>query len=232
MVVVCALIGEWLLTLVRFSLGFYASRIFSLATSTVVLVILLGETTRLYARLAHSNTMLQRATNKSMTLEAVVASISHELKQPLSAIVLRGSTALRSLGHAPPYLEKARLALNKIVSDGRRASQIFDNIRDLFKTTDQGRVLIDVNKMALDVLGILRGELNEHRITTCTELMSEPPLVVGHYGQLQEVLLNLIRNAIEAMDAVKDGSRVLRLRTENRRPRCNYHRSRRHRTGN
>lgn len=216
MVVVCALIGELALTLVRFSLGFYASRIFSLATSTVVLVILLGETTRLYARLAHSNTMLQRERrNKLMTLEAVVASISHELKQPLSAIVLRGSTALRSLGHAPPDLEKARLALNKIVSDGRRASQIFDNIRDLFKTTDQGRVLIDVNKMALDVLGILRGELNEHRITTCTELMSEPPLVVGHYGQLQEVLLNLIRNAIEAMDAVKDGSRVLRLRTEN-----------------
>jgi len=215
MVVVCALIGELALTVVRFSLGFYASRIFSLATSTVVLVILLGETTRLYARLAHSNILLRRErNNKLMNLEAVVASISHELKQPLSSIVLRSSTALRSLEHAPPDLEKARSALNKIGSDGHRASQIFDNIRDLFKTTDQDRTLIDVNEVTLDTLAILHEELKVHRITTRTELMPEPPLVVGHRGQLQEVLFNLIRNAIEAMDAIKDGSRVLRLRTE------------------
>jgi signal transduction histidine kinase len=216
MVVACALIGELALTVIRFSLGFYASRIFSLATSTVVLIILLGETTRLYWRLAHANTMLRREqNNKLMNLEAVVASISHEVKQPLAAIVMRGSTALRFLGHAPPELEKVRSTLNKIISDGRRASQIFDNIRDLFKTTDQGWVLIDVNEMTLGVLDALREELKEHRITTRTELMSEPPLVFGHRGQLQEVLLNLIRNAIEAMDAIKDGRRLLRLRTEN-----------------
>lgn len=215
MVVICALIGELALTVVRFSLGFYASRVFSLATSTIVLVILLAETTRLYTRLAHSNMMLQRErNNKLMNLEAVVASISHEVKQPLAAIVMRGGTALRFLRHTPPDLEKAQSALNKIVSSGHRASQIFDNIRDLFKTADQGRVLIDLNKMTLDILGILRGELKEHHITTRTELMSETPLVMGHPGQLQEVLLNLIRNAIEAMDANKDGARMLRLKTE------------------
>ena len=217
MVVTCALIGELALTVVRFSLGFYVSRILSLATSTIVLVILLAETMGLYTRLALANTMLRRERdNKLMNLAAVVASISHEVKQPLSAIVMRGSTALRFLGHTPPDVEKARSALNKIVSDGHRASQIFDNIRDLFRTSEQGRVPIDVNEVVLGILHIMKGELTEHHITTRTEFMPDPPCVMGHRGQLQEVLLNLISNAIEAMNANKYGNRVLRLTTERR----------------
>ena len=213
-VVVCALIGELALTLIRFSLGFYASRVFSLATSTIVLIILLGETTRLYASLAHSNMMLQRErTNKLMNLEGVVASISHEVKQPLAAIVANGGAALRFLARTPPDLEEVRSGLNEIVSDGHRAGQIFNNIRDLFKTTDHGKTLININEMTLDILRTQERDLQAHHITTHTELMSKPPLVLGHRGQLQGVLLNLIRNAIEAMEAVKDGRRLLRLRT-------------------
>jgi signal transduction histidine kinase len=217
MVVACALIGELAITVVRFSLGFYVSRVLSLLTSTIVLVILLAQTTELYTRLARANMMLRlERDNKLMNLEAVVASISHEVKQPLAAIVMRGSTALRFLSHAPPDLDKARLALNKIVSDGHRASQIFDNIRDLFRASDQQRVPVDVNEMVLGVLDTVQAELAEHRITVSTEPMAGSPLVSGHRGQLQEVLLNLIRNAIEAMATVADGSRVLRLRIERR----------------
>ncbi len=217
MVVACALIGELALTVVRFSLGFYASRILSLATSTIVLVILLAETTGLYTRLARTNMMLRRERdNKLMNLEAAVASISHEVKQPLAAIVMRGSTALRFLGHAQPDIEKARSALNKIVNDGHRASQIFDNIRDLFRVSDQAWIRIDVNKMILDVLEIVEGELAQHHVATRIELTAELAPVLGHPGQLQEVLLNLIRNAIEAMDAIKVSDRVLQLRTESR----------------
>jgi signal transduction histidine kinase len=217
MVVACALIGELALTVVRFSLGFYASRIFSLTTSTVVLIILLAETTRLYARLAHSNMLLQRErNNKLMNLEAVVASISHELKQPLAAIVLGGDVALRSLKRAPPDLEKARSTLNRIVSDGLRAGQVFNNIRDLFKTTDQEGAPVDVNEMALETLGVLREELKKHRIETRTELMPEPLVVMDHRGQLEEILINLIRNAIEAMDAIDNRTRVLQLSTQTR----------------
>jgi signal transduction histidine kinase len=214
MVVACALIGELAITVVRFSLGFYVSRVLSVATSAIVLVILLAETTGLYMHLARTNLMLRRERdNKLMNIEVVVASISHEVKQPLATIVMRSSTALRFLGHAPPDLEKARSALKKIVSDGHRASQIFDNIRDLFRATDQRRVPVDVNQMILSVLDILQGELAEHHVTTRTEMMPEPPLVMGHQGQLQEVLLNLIRNAIEAMDEARVGVRELRLST-------------------
>lgn len=215
MVVVSALIGELALTVVRFSLGFYVSRVLSLATSTIVLVILLAETTGLYTRLARTNLMLRRERdNKLMNLEAVVASISHEVKQPLATIVMRGSTALRLLGHRPSDIEKARLALHNIVSEGHRASQIFDNIRDLFSAPARELKPIDVNEMALGVLDTVRGELMEHRIETRTELMSGLPFIWGHRGQLQEVLLNLIRNAIEAMDAIRGAPRVLRLTTE------------------
>ena len=214
MVVACALISELALASVRFSLGFYVSRLFSFATSTIVLVVLLAETTGLYTRLALANTLLRHERdNKLMNLAAVVASISHEVKQPLAAIVMRASTVLRFLGHSPPDLEKARSALNKIVNDGHRASEIFNNIRDLFRASDRGRAKIDVNEMVLSVLDILQRELKEHHITTRTEFMPEAPCVMGHRGQLQEVLLNLIFNAIEAMDG-KYGDRVVRLKTE------------------
>ena len=216
MVVACALVSELALASVRFSLGFYFSRLFSLATSTIVLTVLLAETAALYTRLALANTLLRRERdNKLMNLAAVVASVSHEVKQPLGAIVMRASTALRSLGHTPPDVEKARTALNKIVNDGHRASEIFNNIRDLFRASDQGRVKIDVNEIILSILDIMQRELTEHHITTRTEFMPEPPCVMGHRGQLQEVLLNLVFNAIEAMDG-KYGDRVLRLKTERR----------------
>jgi signal transduction histidine kinase len=217
MVVVCALIGELALTGVRFSLGFYVSRILSLATSATVLVVLLAETTELYMHLARTNLMLRRERdNKLMNIEAVVASISHEVKQPLAAIVMRSSTVLPSLGHTPPDVERARSALKKIVSDGHRASQIFDAIRDFFRAADQKRVPINVNEMILSALDILQGDLTEHHVATRTELMCEPPRIIGHRGQLQEVLLNLIRNAIEAMDRTRVEIRELRLRTESR----------------
>jgi signal transduction histidine kinase len=215
-VVACALISELALASVRFSLGFYVSRIFSFATSTIVLVVLLAETAGLYTRLALANALLRRERdNKLMNLAAVVASVSHEVKQPLGAIIMRASTALRSLGHTPPDVEKARSALNKIVNDGHRASEIFNNIRDLFRASDQGRVKIDVNEIILSILDIMQRELTEHHITTRIEFMPEPPRVMGHRGQLQEVLHNLIFNAIEAMDG-KYGDRVLRLKTERR----------------
>jgi len=151
-----------------------------------------------------------------MNLEAMAASIAHEVRQPLSAIAANGSAALRFLGRTPPDHKEVRSALSRIISDSHRASQVFDNIRALFGKSDKGHEheLTDMNEVILEVLRTLRGELQDRVITVRTELTSKLPVVMGHRGQLHEVLLNLVRNAIEAMDAVKDGSRVLRMRTE------------------
>jgi C4-dicarboxylate-specific signal transduction histidine kinase len=101
-----------------------------------------------------------------------------------------------------------------MVAASHRASQVFDNIRALFGSSDQRQEPIDVNAIVFEVLRALRGELDDHGVTTHTKLTSELPLVMGHKGQIQEVLFNLARNAIEAMDAVRDGSRVLEVTTE------------------
>jgi signal transduction histidine kinase len=199
----------------RFSLGFYGNRIFSLATSAIILVVLLAETTKLYARLARSNMMLQHErSNKLMNMEAMVASISHEVRQPLTSIVANSNTARRFLARQNPDLNEVRSALDRIESNSHRASQIFDSFRALFGRTGHGQETIDVNEMALEVLQILRGELKDNEIATRIELMPELPLIPGHKGQLQEVLINLIHNAMEAMSTVNDGGRTLRVRTE------------------
>jgi signal transduction histidine kinase len=219
MVAALALIIELMfvgvLSSARYSLGSYAGRVFSLVTSTVVLVVLLGETTRLYVRVARSNFLLQRERdNKLMNLQAVVASISHEVKQPLAAIAANGSAALRFLKHAPPNLEEVRFSLDDMVSATFRVNQVLDDIRTLFGKAADVREPLDVNELVLGALRVLRAELKAQDVTTYVELASELPLVMGNRGQLQEVILNLVHNAVEAMDAVGVDRRVLKVRTE------------------
>jgi signal transduction histidine kinase len=216
-IVALALICEVALSLAgsaRFSLGFYANRTFSLITSATILALLLAETTKLYARLARSNMMLRHErNNKLMNMEAMVASISHEVRQPLTSIVANSNTARRFLGRQTPDFTEVRSALDRIESNSHRASQIFDSFRALFGRAGHGQGPIDVNEMVLEVLQILRGELKDYDIATRIELMPELPVIMGHKGQLQEVLVNLIHNAIEAMDGIRDGNRTLQIKT-------------------
>jgi signal transduction histidine kinase len=165
--------------------------------------------------LARSIEMLQRErNNKLMNLEAMAASISHEVKQPLAAITMNGNAALRYLGHSPPDLEEVRAALGRIVSDGYRASQVFDSVRNLFSKAGEGEEPIDINQLARDVLQTLYEQLHDRRITIDVNLASQLPFVVGHKGQLQEVFINLVNNAIEAMDGMQHDRRVLRLSSQ------------------
>ncbi len=174
---------------------------------------LLNELRQRTYELGRSIAELQRErTNKLMNLEAMAASIGHEVRQPLAGIAANGSAALRFLGHTPPDLDEVRQALDRMVKDSYRASQVFDNIRALFGRADQKHEPIDVNDLARDVLHALHEELLN--VTTQVALTSALPPVMGHRGQLQEVLVNLVRNAIEAMDSVKDGPRVLQVSAE------------------
>ena len=184
------------------------------ALSANVAAALFAERKASEERLVNSNLLLERERdNKLMNLEAITASISHEVKQPLTAIVTNGSAALRWLGRTPPDHDEVRAALGRIIDDGRRASDVIDGIRALFRRGHEGRAQIDVNEIVRGVLQSLGGELKDRGVENRPEL-AELPMVDGHRGQLQEVVSNLVQNAIEAMAAMKDRSRILRVRTE------------------
>jgi PAS domain S-box-containing protein len=151
--------------------------------------------------------------NKLTNVEAIMAAISHEVRQPLMAIAINGSAARRFLARLPADIGEARANLDRIINDCRRASEVFDSILALFRREEQERQAINVNEIALEVLQSSRGELAEHRVTTSAELASELPLISGHKRQLQQVISNLVQNAIEAMDNTTDRDRVLRVRT-------------------
>ena len=185
------------------------------ALGAFILAALFAERRQSEARLASANTLLERERdNKLMNIEAIVASIAHEVKQPLAAISLNGSAALQFLQESPADLEEVRTALTEIESDGRRAGEVLDSMRSLFRSVDQGRQPIDVNEITLEVLRSLRGELRDHGVVTQPELTFELPLVDGNRRQLQQVLFNLVHNALEAMGAITGRPRLLRVRTE------------------
>ena len=161
---------------VRFSLGFYAGRVFSIITSSIVLIVMLAETTRLYMRLARSNAMLRRERdNKLMNLEAMAASISHEVRQPIAAMSANSGAAIRFIQREPVDRAAALSALMEVKSDCRRADQILQDIRALFGKGDQGQERIDVNETARAGLWALRGAFNEHGVSVRSELNPDVP---------------------------------------------------------
>jgi signal transduction histidine kinase len=216
-VVAAVFIGELafsgLLPTVRFSVGFYAGRVFSLVTSSIVLIILLAETTLLYVHLARSNDLLQRERhNKLMSMEAMAASIVHEINQPMGAALLNSEAALMCLKATPPQIDDCTEALEGVVESTMDAKAILDNLRTLFGKAKLSKERVDLNRVSLDVLKTLRPELRS-TLDIKTELASELPLVLGHKGQLQEVVTNLIHNAVDAMNS-EVGPRALIVRTE------------------
>lgn len=199
----------------RFSLGFYAGRAFSLITSIVVLVLLLSETTRLYARLARSYRLLEHERdNKLMNVEAITASIAHEVSQPLTAIASGSSAAIRFLNVAQPNLQKVQALLKSVNSESHRASEVFEGIRALFRKADQEREPVDLNDVTLEILKSFREELDENNVIVRTELTAELPTAEGHRSQLRQVIFNLVHNSLEAMENTTERSRILLLRTE------------------
>jgi signal transduction histidine kinase len=208
------LVFSGLIPSVRFSLGFYAGRILALITSGIVLVALLAETNWLYARLARSNAMLRREReNKLMNMDAMIASIEHEVRQPLGAISINGDTALLLLGETPPVVAEAKSAVTDMMADGHRIAETLSNIRSLFRAPPAIQQKVDVNGLVRDVLRLSKSDCDRHHIKSITELASEQPNVMGHTGQLRELIGNLVQNAIEAMAAF-DEPRTLKLRTE------------------
>jgi signal transduction histidine kinase len=180
----------------------------------IVLAALFAERRQNEARLTASNTLLERERhNKFLNIDAVTASIVHEVRQPLTAIAANASAALALLRKAPPDIDEARASLTDIVDDGDRIKTALSSIRSLFKQSDQDRRPININDVILEGLRSVRHELEDHHISSRPELAPEPLIVEGNQAQLQQVILNLLHNAIEAMRTTTERNRVLRIST-------------------
>jgi C4-dicarboxylate-specific signal transduction histidine kinase len=150
------------------------------------------------------------------TMGELAASIAHELNQPLGSIVTSGDACLRWLGAKMPNLEEARQAVEAIIRDGTRASSVLVRIRGLLRRGERLRERLNINDVIREVIALLDGELRRNGAYPRTEMLGNLPSVVVDRVLLQQVMLNLIMNAMEAMRAVSDRARVLRIRTEER----------------
>jgi PAS domain S-box-containing protein len=152
--------------------------------------------------------------NRVATMGQLTASIAHEVNQPIAAAVINAHTALRWLASEPPDLEEARKALGRVVDNGGRASDVIGRIRAVVAKAPPRRSRFDLNEAVSDVMALTRNEALKHGVSVQTRLATDLPPVEGDRVRLQQVILNLIMNGIEAMSDAADGPRELRLSTE------------------
>jgi signal transduction histidine kinase len=217
MIVMCAFIIEIAVITYpdsppRFSVGWYSGRFYGFVSGTIVLFVLLYETMALYALLFRALLAERRERNaRLMAWDAVSASVAHEIRQPLSAIILNAETGLRFLRRAQPDLGEAQEAFKSIASDGRRTETVIDKTRAIFRKDAGSRAPIDVNELITTSLALMRAELQMRRVSVHMDLRERLPRVKGDQVQLQQVLLNLVTNAIDAMATMEGGERILRI---------------------
>ena len=148
------------------------------------------------------------------TLGALTASIAHEVNQPLSGIITNASTCLRMLDADPPDLRSARETVRRTIRDGHRASDVITRLRALFSKKDFTLESMDLNEATREVIALSLSDLQRNRVKLRSELADDLPSVVGDRVQLQQVIMNLLLNAAEAMRTVDDRARELTIRTE------------------
>ena len=170
------------------------------------------ENKRAEEKLRATQTELARVTSLTAAGQ-MAASIAHEINQPLASIALGCSASLRWLAKTPPNLDEVKTALNRISDASDRASQVVDGIRAMFKNDSRQKVSVDLNKMIREVIALLDVELQSHQILVKAELSPKLRPILADGVQLRQVIANLVTNAIEAMDAVDDRARSLRLKS-------------------
>ncbi|MFZ3250494.1 MAG: ATP-binding protein, partial [Pseudolabrys sp.] len=181
----------------------------------LVLLILLSETLTLYANIVQSAT--RRRSNREgrqVAMDAMAASIAHEVKQPITAMTFNSDAGLEFLAETPPNINKARAAFEAIANDGIRAGTVVASLRAMFKRNIHQRVRFEVNDLLQEVLNLIEVDLRAQRISVSTELSNGLPQLIADRIQLQQVFLNLTMNAIDAMRSVTDRARILRIRSE------------------
>lgn len=161
-----------------------------------------------------ANSLMQSGTNaEAMSLGVFTASIAHEVNQPLSGIVTNASTCLRMLAADPPNVDGAREAARRAIRDGNRASEVITRLRALFSRKRGKTESMDLNEATREVVALFLSELERNKVILHLELADDLPFVIGDCVQLQQVILNLLRNASDAMSAIDDRPRQLVIRT-------------------
>jgi signal transduction histidine kinase len=220
MIVMCAFIIEIAMITyphspTRFSVGWYAGRFYGFVSGSIVLFVLLYETTALYTLLFRALVAERRERNaRLMTWDAVSASIVHEIKQPIAAVITNAESGLRWLRRPQPDIGEAEDALTRVARDGRRTEEIIGKIRAIYRKDAGERIELDINELVRASLALMRAELETHRVSLQMDLSERLPLVKGDQVQLQQLLVNLTTNAIDSIAATEGGERVLRVRSD------------------
>lgn len=204
----------------RFSIGWYAVRVIGFFSSTLVLTVLLYEIQAIYAKLLDA-VLAQRREREArlMTGDAVAATIAHEVRQPLTAMIASAEAGFRFLDRSMPRVDRAKETLKRIVADGHRAGEVVGSVRAIFRSDPRTKTPLDVDELIRNALILERDDLQKHRIKVQVQPSTQLPEVQGDRVQLQQVLLNLITNAIHAM-AAEDEPRVLCVRSETHEGNC------------
>ncbi|MBR0735060.1 AAA family ATPase [Bradyrhizobium japonicum] len=171
----------------------------------VAFVLDLTERKRAQEELAHAN--------RVATMGQLSASIAHEVNQPLAALLTNAGTAARWLDRQPPNLEKAKPLIDRVIADGKRAADILSRIREFSRKAPARAEELDINKVVLEIVGLTRVVLSEHSVSLKMVLSEDLPHIFADRIQLQQVILNLIMNAIEAMNTATEGSRMISIGT-------------------
>jgi signal transduction histidine kinase len=199
---------------VRFRMSWYAGHVSGLVSDSLLLFALLYEITALYGQLLRA-ILAQRREREArlMTGDAVAAAMAHEIKQPLSAMITNADTAVRWLDRSMPDIEKAKEALQRIAANGHRSAAVIGSIRAMFRSDARNRSSLDINELIKEAINMLRSDLQKHRISVQSDTNRQVPQVTVDRIQLQQVLLNLIANAIDSM-AGEDEPRILSVKSE------------------
>jgi C4-dicarboxylate-specific signal transduction histidine kinase len=152
------------------------------------------------------------------TLGELTASIAHEVNQPLAGIITNGEACLRWLRNEPPNLEEARGAVARMIRDGNRASEVIRRLRALTRKSDPQKMPLDINDVVQDVVALVQREVLNHRVRLRLDLDPKLTTVFADRVQLQQVIINMIMNGIEAMGAVTDRPRELVIRSRRHEP--------------
>jgi PAS domain S-box-containing protein len=175
----------------------------------------MDETERVRANAAMQEAQAELArVARLTTMGELAASIAHEIKQPLGAVVANGNAALRWLAHTPPNLEEIRDSITAILNDGQRANEVTGRIQSLLKHSSPEYVELDINDAIRDVLELTASALRSRGVTIQMQLSAALPTALGDRVQLQQVIMNLIMNGADAMSAVADRPRILHISSQ------------------